>query len=81
MDDIILYAMISDLKDPSELQVVGKFLTVEPLAIMLSKDDEAYKKIVDAEMKRLIFSKEAYTLYQKWFEKPIPPRTLPSKLL
>lgn len=74
MDDVILYAMISELKDPSKMRVIGKFLTVEPLAIMLSKDDEDFKKIVDAEMKRLIHSREIYPLYEKWFEKPIPPK-------
>ena len=74
MDDVLLYAMIADRPDPSKLKVVGKFLTIEPLAIMLPKDDPELKKIVDVEMKRLINSREAHAIYTRWFEKPIPPK-------
>lgn len=74
MDDVLLYGLIAGRPDPSKLKVVGKLLTIEPLAIMLPKDDPAFKAIVDEEMKRLIRSREAHALYEKWFEKPIPPR-------
>ena len=74
MDDVLLYALIADRPDPSKLKVVGNFLTIEPLAIMLPKDDPELKKIVDAEMKRLISTKEAHAIYSRWFEKPIPPK-------
>jgi ABC-type amino acid transport substrate-binding protein len=56
MDDILLYGLIASAEDPSRFKVVGKFLTIEPLAIMLSRDDPAFKQIVDAEMRRLILS-------------------------
>jgi len=74
MDDVLLYALIAERPDPSKVKVVGNFLTIEPLAIMLPKDDPELKKIVDAEMKRLINSKEAHAIYSRWFEKPIPPK-------
>jgi ABC-type amino acid transport substrate-binding protein len=74
MDDVLLYGLISSRPDPSKLKVVGKPLTIEPLAIMLPKDDAAFKRIVDEEMKRMIRSREAHALYEKWFEKPIPPK-------
>lgn len=74
MDDVLLYGLISSRPDPSKLKVVGKALTIEPLAIMLPKDDPAFKRIVDDEMKRLIRSHEAHALYEKWFEKPVPPK-------
>ncbi len=75
-DDVLLYAQAASQPDPKSLKVVGKFLTTEPLAIMLPKTDPAFKKIVDAEMRRLIYSKEIYTIYSKWFEKPIPPKNI-----
>ena len=75
-DDVLLYAQAASQPDPRSLKVVGKFLTTEPLAIMLPKTDPAFKKIVDAEMRRLIYSKEIYTIYSKWFEKPIPPKNI-----
>jgi glutamate/aspartate transport system substrate-binding protein len=74
MDDVLLYGLIAGRPDPSKLKVVGKFLTIEPLAIMLSKDDAAFKKLVDDEMKRLIASREAHAIYERWFLQPIPPR-------
>ena len=75
-DDVLLYAQAASQPDPRSLKVVGKFLTTEPLAIMLPKTDPAFKKIVDAEMRRLIYSKEIYAIYSKWFEKPIPPKNI-----
>ncbi len=74
MDDVLLYGLIASRPDPSKLKVVGKPLTIEPLAIMLPKDDPTFKRIVDEEMKRMIRSREAHALYEKWFEKPIPPK-------
>jgi ABC-type amino acid transport substrate-binding protein len=80
MDDVLLYGLIAGRPDPSKFKVVGKFLTIEPLAIMLPKNDADFKKIVDEEMKRLIFSKEAQAIYERWFMKPIPPKNLPLNL-
>jgi glutamate/aspartate transport system substrate-binding protein len=76
MDDVLLYGLRSERPDPEKYKVVGGFLTIEPLAIMLSKDDPEFKAVVDAEMKRLITSREAYAIYDRWFTKPIPPRNV-----
>lgn len=73
MDDVLLYGLAANRPDPSALKVVGKFITTEPLAIMLPKDDPEFKKFVDAEMRRLIQSREIFTLYDQWFSKPIAP--------
>ncbi|MFM8898929.1 MAG: amino acid ABC transporter substrate-binding protein [Burkholderiales bacterium] len=80
MDDVLLYGLIAGRPDPSKFKVVGKFLTIEPLAIMLPKNDPEFKKIVDDEMKRLIRDKEAHAIYERWFMKPIPPKNLPLNL-
>ena len=77
MDDVLLYGLRAARPDPYKLKVVGKFLTVEALAIMLSKDDPEFKQIVDDEMKRLVVSREAYSLYDRWFTQPIPPKNAP----
>lgn len=74
MDDVLLYGLRAERPDPAGLKVVGKFLTIEPLAIMLSKADPDFKKIVDDEMKRLVGSREAHVIYERWFMKPIPPK-------
>jgi ABC-type amino acid transport substrate-binding protein len=74
MDDVLLYGLATNRANPKALKVVGKFLTTEPLAIMLSKNDPEFKKLVDAEMKRLINSREIFAIYDKWFTQPIPPK-------
>jgi ABC-type amino acid transport substrate-binding protein len=73
MDDVLLYGLIAGRPDPGKLKVVGKFLTIEPLAIMLSRSDPEFKKMVDDEMKQLIKSREAHAIFDKWFMKPVPP--------
>jgi glutamate/aspartate transport system substrate-binding protein len=80
MDDVLLYGLRAGRKDPEKLKVVGKFLTIEPLAIMLPKDDAEYKRVVDDEMRRLIYSREAYTIFDRWFTQPIPPKNKPLNL-
>lgn len=74
MDDVLLFGLIAGSADPSKLKVVGKFLTIEPLSIMLPKDDPAFKRIVDDEMKRLISTREAHAIFERWFMRPIPPK-------
>ncbi|MBK6296339.1 MAG: amino acid ABC transporter substrate-binding protein [Rhodoferax sp.] len=74
MDDVLLFGLASNRPIPAALKVVGKFLTTEPLAVMLPKNDPEFKKLVDDEMRRLIVSKEIYPIYDKWFLKPIPPK-------
>ena len=74
MDDVLLYGLIASRAQPEKLKVIGKFLTIEPLAIMLPKGDADFKAILDNEMKRLIVSREAYAIYDRWFTKPIPPK-------
>jgi ABC-type amino acid transport substrate-binding protein len=72
MDDVLLFGLASSWPDPKALKVVGKFLTAEAIAIMLPKGDVEAKKVVDEEIRRLIFSREIYALYDKWFRAPIP---------
>jgi glutamate/aspartate transport system substrate-binding protein len=74
MDDVLLFGLRANSAKPQDFQVVGKPMSIEPYAIMLPKDDAAFKKLVDAEMRRIIFSGEIHPIYQRWFTQPIPPR-------
>jgi glutamate/aspartate transport system substrate-binding protein len=74
MDDNILAGLIATSKNPSDFKIVGEVLSVEPIAIMLRRDDPAFKKMVDAAVRGLIKSSEYQKLYDKWFLSPIPPR-------
>lgn len=73
MDSQILAGAISKAKNPAEFKIVGETLSVEPIAIMMRKDDPAFKKAVDDSIKAMMKSGEIGKLYDKWFMQPIPP--------
>ena len=74
MDDILLFGLMANSKNPASLEVVGDALQVEPYACMVRKDDPEFKKLVDGTITRLVKSGEFAKLYDKWFMSPIPPK-------
>lgn len=74
MDDALLYGLKANRPNPAALKVVGRFMTMEPLAVMLPRGDPEFKKLVDDEMRRLIHGQDMRALYDRWFRQPIPPR-------
>ena len=74
MDDNTLAGNISNSKSPQDYRIVGKPLGIEPLSIMLRKDDPRFKAAIDDAIKKMMSSGELEQLYGKWFLKPIPPR-------
>ncbi|MFX1679351.1 amino acid ABC transporter substrate-binding protein [Mitsuaria sp. CC2] len=73
MDGQILAGNIAKSRNPAGFKIVGEVLSVEPIAIMVRKDDPAFKKAVDDSIKGLMKSGEIAKLYDKWFTQPIPP--------
>ena len=80
MDDILLYGLLANAKNPAEFEVVGEALQVEPYACMLAKDDKEFKKLVDDTFVGLMKSGEFEKMYTKWFLQPIPPKNVPLNL-
>ena len=74
MDGAILAGNIATSKSPDDYKLVGDALSVEPIAIMIRKDDANLKKIGDETIKNLIKTGEMAKLWDKWFMKGIPPR-------
>ena len=74
MDDILLFGLMANSKNPAALEVVGDSLQVEPYACMVRKDDPEFKKLVDSTITRLMKSGEFAQMYTKWFMSPIPPK-------
>lgn len=74
MDDILLFGLRTNSKNPASLEVVGDSLQVEPYACMVRKDDPEFKKLVDDTINRMMKSGEFAKLYTKWFESPIVPK-------
>lgn len=74
MDGQILAGNIATSKNPADFKIVGEVLSVEPIAIMIHKDDAAFKKLADDTVKDLIKTGELAKIYDKWFVQPIPPK-------
>ena len=74
MDDILLYSLVANSKNPSEWVISADALTVEPYGIMMRKDDVAFKKVVNGAINALYKSGEINKIYDKWFLQPTPPK-------
>jgi glutamate/aspartate transport system substrate-binding protein len=74
MDDILLYSLAAQARSPADYEISSVALSVEPYGIMLRKDDAAFKKIVDASTARTYTSGAINAIYDKWFQKPVPPK-------
>jgi glutamate/aspartate transport system substrate-binding protein len=76
MDDNILAGLIAGSKSPKDFKIVGETLNVEPIAIMVRKEDAKFKKAVDDYIRGAIKAGELDLLYKKWFLQPIPPKNV-----
>ena len=56
MDGSLLAGLIAKSKNPADYKIVGEVLSVEPIAIMIRKDDTAFKTAVDNSIKAMIKS-------------------------
>jgi glutamate/aspartate transport system substrate-binding protein len=74
MDGSILAGNIATAKNPADFKIVGEVLSVEPIAIMIPKDDPLFKRLADDTVKAMIKSGEMNKLWTKWFLQPIPPK-------
>ena len=74
MDGSILAGNIATAKNPADFKIVGEVLSVEPIAIMVRKDDSAFKKLGDDTIKDMIKTGDLAKLWDKWFMQPIPPK-------
>ena len=74
MDGQILAGNIATAKNPADFKIVGEVLSVEPIAIMMRKDDAAFKKLADDTIREMQKSGDLAKVYDKWFVQPIPPK-------
>jgi glutamate/aspartate transport system substrate-binding protein len=74
MDGQILAGNIAASKNPAEYKIVGEPISVEPIAIMIRKNDNAFRKIGNDTIDAMAKSGELAKLYDKWFMQPIPPK-------
>ena len=77
MDDVLLYGLMANAKNPGDYEVVADALQVEPYACMMRKNDPEFKKLVDGVIGGMMKSGAFTKLYDKWFMQPIPPTNTP----
>jgi glutamate/aspartate transport system substrate-binding protein len=74
MDDILLYSLVANSRNPGDWVIGTEAYTVEPYGIMLPKDDVEFKKVVNGAINALYKSGEINKIYEKWFLTAIPPK-------
>jgi glutamate/aspartate transport system substrate-binding protein len=74
MDGSILAGNIANAKNPNDYRIVGEVIAVEPIAIMMRKDDPSFKKAVDDSIIKMMKDGTLTKLWDKWFMQPIPPK-------
>lgn len=73
LDSQVLAGSIAMSRNPRSFRIVGEALSVEPIAIMIRKDDPAFKKAVNDSIARQVKDGTVAKLYDKWFMRAIPP--------
>jgi len=66
-DHVLLFGLISKSKDPSKFQVTGRFLSFDPYAIMVPRNDSTFERLGRVVMSGLMASGGMEKTYNKWF--------------
>jgi glutamate/aspartate transport system substrate-binding protein len=71
-DDILLSGFIATRPDGQRFQIVGDYLSYEPYAIMLRRDDPAFSDLVRQSFERMAKEGVLTALYNRWLTKRLP---------
>ena len=75
-DDVSIAGAAATSKTPQDYVMSAEPLSVEPYGIMLRRNDEAFKALIDSTLNGLYASGEIQAIYDKWFVQPIAPRDI-----
>lgn len=67
-DHILLFGLISKSRTPEDFAVVGDFLSFDPYALMVRRDDSAFELIGKRALAEVFRSGEIKAIYAKWFD-------------
>lgn len=74
-DDVLIAALIAAAPEPGRYAIGSERLAApEPYAIMLRRDDPAFKAVVDRATSAMLAGPRGAELYRQWFESPLPGR-------
>jgi glutamate/aspartate transport system substrate-binding protein len=71
-DDILLSAMVATKPDGKQFAVVGDYLSYEPYAIMLRRDDPEFADLVKRSFERMASDGTLHALYNRWLTRQLP---------
>jgi glutamate/aspartate transport system substrate-binding protein len=80
MDDILLYSLQASSRNPKEFEISPVSLSAQPYGMMMRKGDDEFKKLVDDTLAKEFKSGDINKVYNKWFERPIPPKNIDLKV-
>lgn len=73
MTDILIASLVANSKTPNDYNIkVVDEMPVEPWALMMRRDDPAFRKLVNDVIGETFRSGEINQLYAKWFQSPLP---------
>jgi glutamate/aspartate transport system substrate-binding protein len=65
-DEVVEYGLIAKAKNPQDYEVVGRLLSFDPYAIVVRRDDSAFRHVGNRVLARLYRSGEIFKIYDKW---------------
>jgi ABC-type amino acid transport substrate-binding protein len=71
-DDVLLSGFVATRPDGKRFRVVGDFLSFEPYAIILRRDDPAFAALVRQSFGRMASEGLLGAAYNRWFTKALP---------
>lgn len=81
MDGILLAAMVAKSKNPESFALSSEALGwPEPYGLMVRLEDTEFKDAVNAALREIYASGRIETLYEKWFNAPVPPEGINMRL-
>lgn len=71
-DDILLSGMIATRPDGKQFHVIGDYLSYEPYAIVLRRDDPDFSALVKRSFERMAAEGTLHALFNRWLTKQLP---------
>ncbi|MEN9892918.1 MAG: hypothetical protein RLY78_3213 [Pseudomonadota bacterium] len=73
MDDALLWGLRARAQQPADWEVVGTPMSTEVYACAMRQGDARFKRVIDEALAQLMRDGDALRIYQRWFQRPIPP--------
>jgi glutamate/aspartate transport system substrate-binding protein len=65
-DEIVEFGLIAKARNPEQYEVVGRLLSYDPYAILIRRDDSAFRLVGNRALAELFRSGDIKAIYDKW---------------